>query len=420
MMPRNCPRNGQYSLVVLRVTAALVCAAAFAAVTPPLALPGPPLELPALTRIASKLSGLTFKRQVKVVVTTAVTMREQTLTALDREYPADQQAYDETLYRALGLLGQRESLHAILVEQQTQGVLGLYDPVTKTAYARKGSQLRSTIVHELVHALQDQAFDLGRLSALRRGNRDAAYAASAAVEGHATFATQVLGDRVLALTDGSVGGVRLLASHTGSRIRLFLGLEREFPYSTGLRFVSTLHNLGGREAVFGSLRRFPTTTEQIFHIDAFLSREPALPIELPASSGGFALVRDDTFGELDVRALLAVFQIPRLDHVGDGWGGGLSAIYRDPSGAQAVAIRLDWDSALDASQWAEAVATYVNEAFDADIPGFPPTTKCTVDSCWAIAGRSIAFRQSGSHTALVFGPSIAAAASLADGLVPGA
>ena len=95
-----------------------------------------------------------------------------------------------------------------------------------------------------------------------------------------------------------------------------------------------LHNLGGNQAIFSALRQFPTTTEQILHVDAFLAREPGQRLTLAPSAGGLALQHSDTFGELDVRALLAVFQVPRLDEVGDRWGGGRTAIYSDSSAAR--------------------------------------------------------------------------------------
>ncbi|MBA3347340.1 MAG: hypothetical protein H0T13_02150, partial [Actinobacteria bacterium] len=120
--------------------------------------------------------------------------------------------------------------------------------------------------------------------------------------------------------------------------------------------------------MFVALRRFPESTEQIFHLDKFLERERPLQIVLPVDAAGLRLAADNTFGELDVRALLAVFGVPRLDHAGTGWGGGRTAIYRAP-GREAVAIAPDWDTELDAQQWSDAVALYVNEAFDADVPG---------------------------------------------------
>ena len=131
---------------------------------------------------------------------------------------------------------------------RSKDILGLYDPVTRTLFVRAGSQRRNGLLRQLVHALQDQSF--------------------------------------------------------------FLELENQFPYTTGLRFVVNLHNLGGNQAIFSALRQFPTTTEQILHVDAFLAREPGQRLTLAPSAGGLALQHSDTFGELDVRALLAVFQVP--------------------------------------------------------------------------------------------------------------
>lgn len=259
-----------------------------------------------------------------------------------------------------------------------------------------------------MHALQDQHFDLRRL-ALLNGRRDASLAAAAAVEGHATLVAGVLA--------GGHGG-RSTLGHSAERLGEFLDLEASFATTTGLRFSAGLRNLGGNKAVFGSLRRFPETTEQIFHVDKFLARERALPIILPVSVGGLELGDDDTFGELDVRALLAVFSVPRLDHVGEGWGGGRSALYRDGEGGATVLVALDWDTERDAAQWEEAVRVYVNEAFDAERPGFPEPAPCAATTCWQFGGRAIAFQIEGARTALALGPSLAQAASLAVEIAP--
>lgn len=376
---------------------------------PALALPAraaAPVPVPALTRIASKLSGLRVRKPVRVVYLAPRAMDRKALALLDRDYPPDQQAYDEAVYRLLGLLNGTQSLRPTLVQLYARGTLAEYDPVGRVLFIRKGRDVRSVVLRELVQALQDQAFDLRRLSSLRRGHRDAALAAAAAVEGHAFFATQVLGGRVLF-------SIRAPVSHRGPRARAFLDLERQFPATTGVRFIAALRNVGGNPAVLAALRRFPQTTKQVFHVDAFLGREAPKAVAFPDAVSGLERVRDDSFGELDVRALLAVHQVPRLDHAAEGWAGGRTALYRGPSGARGLVLGLHWETETDATEWAEAAGTFVNEAFDADRPGLPATVPCGDSTCWFVAGRAIAFRRAATRTALAIAPTVAAAEALA-------
>ncbi len=111
--------------------------------------------------------------------------------------------------------------------------------------------------------------------------------------------------------------------------------------------------------------------------------------------------------------------MPRLNVVGDGWGAGLSGEYMDAAGRRAVVLRLDWLTDLDAAEWAEAVSTYVNEAFDADTPGPPAPTACAADTCWAVGDRGIGFARDGSRTVLTLlpGGDAASAGTLAASLL---
>ena len=219
------------------------------------------------------------------------------------------------------------------------------------------------------------------------------------IEGHASLVATLLRPRAH-------------AAHGGSGLTRFLALERGFASTIGQRFAVTLRNLGGNLAVFGALRRFPETTEQVFHVDKFLEREQAVPIALPAEAAGLTRTDADTFGELDVRAFLATFSVPRLDRAGSGWGGGRSALYRD-GGREAAVVALDWDEELDALEWADAVRTYVDAAFDRGTPGPPATTPCAASACWDLPGHAVAFERAGRRTALVLGPHLATAAALA-------
>lgn len=352
----------------------------------------------ALLRLASKATGLQPRAQVRIVVEPPAAFARRRVQMLDRIYPRRAQEHDEAVYRALGLLsGRKGVLRQALIEAQDRS--GLYDPATRTAYVRRGPTERAAALHELVHALQDQHYAVGRLFRIT-GSRDRRVAALASVEGHARLAAAAVAPR-------------RAMSHGGAKLTRFLELERGFVYDVGLRFAANLRNLGGREALRGALRRFPDTSEQVFHLDKYLERERARPIVLPVDAAGLTLAGTNTFGELDVRALLAVFDVPRLDHVGSGWGGGRTAVYRGPAG-DAVVLALDWDTERDAAEWAEAAALYVNEAFDAETPGLPPASPCEAAACWQLDGRGVAFAAADTRTSLAVASDVTLAAALAN------
>ena len=143
----------------------------------------------------------------------------------------------------------------------------------------------------------------------------------------------------------------------GSRLERFVALETSFTSSVGLRFAATLQNLGGRRAVATSLSRPPESTEQIFHIDKFLERERPTKIVLPAEAAGLRRVSVGSFGELDVRTLLAVVGAPRVDATGSGWAGGRTAIYAGDGSERGAASSSTWDTSSDADEWARSVPT---------------------------------------------------------------
>jgi hypothetical protein len=344
----------------------------------------------ALLRLAVKATGLSAKKPVRIVAEPRLRFRQRRVTLFDRGYPRAAQAHDEKVYRALGLLaGGTGTLRKALLALDTR--TGVYDTARRTVYVQAGKGERAAALRQLVHALQDQHFDLSRVRRFA-GDRDATDAATAAIEGHAS----------LLLGTPPTPGLG-----TGSRLTRFLALERGFESTVGLRLAADLHNLGGTAAVRSALRRFPATTEQVFHLDKFLQRERALPIVLPDDVEGLRLGSTGTFGELDVRALLAVFGVPNLDAAAAGWGGGRSAVYRDAT-TEAVLVALDWDSEVNATQWATAAGAYVEAAF-----GDGTLTECAASACWILSGRTVAFDRLGVHTALVVAADVRHAGELA-------
>ena len=360
-----------------RFVAVVICAAL---VVPTAAGSAPPGS--ALLRRASQLSGLKVRRPVPVVPESRKRFEADVTRALDRDYPRAVQRLDDSLYTGLGLLPAQKSIRSALVASAASS-RAYYDSKARVLRVRRrpGPQ-RNQLLHELVRALVDQNFGLKRVSGLRTRDRDAALAANAVVDGVAALAS----------------GLRAQTPH-GSPLARFLTLERSAGLDFGHSLVAQLRYLGGKSGVSTALRTFPATTEQVLHVDKFLEREPALPVSLAPVIRDLRLSRSETFGELDVLALLRAFDLADADSVAAGWGGGRLALYTTADGLQYVALVLRWDTTDDAAEWRAAAPLYVAAAF----PDAQERLCPAVDHCWLIGGRELAAASNGDLTVLASG-----------------
>jgi uncharacterized iron-regulated protein len=125
--------------------------------------------------------------------------------------------------------------------------LFLYDDVS-TAYER------GVLIHEMVHALQDQHFGLAKLHQESFGS-DAELALAALIEGDATFTMIELlkkdQPRVAAMLDAPLDKAK--------------NLQNAFLYARGARYVKALKERGGWKAVDAAYRFPPRTTAAILH-----------------------------------------------------------------------------------------------------------------------------------------------------------
>jgi hypothetical protein len=363
--------------LVGKFVAVVICGALVVPVASASAPPASPL-----LRRASQLSGLKIRRPVRVVVESGTRFETDVTRALDREYPRGLQQVDDSLYMGLGLLPAQHSIRSALV---TSAALSraYYDEATRVLRVRRNpAPARSEVLHELVRALVDQNFGLHRIWGLRARDRDAALAAETVIDGVASLAS----------------GTRLPAAQS-SRLARFLTLEQTDGLASGRRLIAQLRYLGGNAAVRSALRTFPPTTSDVLHIDKFLQHESALPVTLPATIGDLRLVHSETFGELDVLALLRAFDFANADVVADGWAGGRLALYTTGDGGTSVALVLRWETTEDAEEWRAAAPTYVADAFpDAQ------TRRCpAVDHCWLTGERELASAVNGNLTVLTSG-----------------
>ena len=277
-------------------------------------------------------------------------------------------------YSRLGLLPDTLQLDGLLRKLYMEQVVGYYDPEADTLFVLEDvppAEARTVLVHELVHALQDQHLDLDSLTSSLREQNDASNAARAAIEGQATL---VMAEWTLAETTGSdvdlttMPGIaekfgEIATEGAPESMPTFGSAPRiiretlTFPYVGGLGYMQALwRETEGRPAPFGS--RLPASTEQVIHPERALGPSPDAPTEVSFTStppDGWSQAYANSLGELETRVFLAV-------HLGDdsearsaaaGWDGDRLRLVRS-DGSEALLWASVWDEPAEAEEFASA------------------------------------------------------------------
>ncbi len=223
-----------------------------------------------------------------------------------------------------------------------------------------------SFVHQHVHALQRQSFEL----ADAKGNSDAATALRALLEGDAYLTTELLyrpqfmtrrQEDELAREYASVEMPALSAAPA------VVQLAAVFPYTDGVRFAISLYNLTlGFDAIDAALAAPPHSTEQIIHPEKY-GVEPPIEVSLPnlpaALGEGWRELSRDTMGEMLLRAVLVgELDAETASDAAAGWGGDVYLLIESPAGDDALLFASVWDTPEDADEFATALREYLQRA----------------------------------------------------------
>jgi hypothetical protein len=242
-----------------------------------------------------------------------------------------------------------------LLEAQLEG---FYEPKNGTMYLAadlKGKEAQATLAHELVHALQDQSWDLKSRSDYKPGRGDETLALACLAEGDAT---SVMMDYVFREQEKTALDIPedMLRSMLASGMNItsiqsvphILRSTLIAPYIDGLLFVHALRKKGGFPMVDKGWNQLPTTTEQVLHFDKWEAHEAPLQVKAPtaeALGSGWKLDDEDTFGELGFALTFEEWvDAPDARRAAAGWGGDRSAVYTKGDEI-AFAVRLKYDAA---------------------------------------------------------------------------
>jgi hypothetical protein len=240
-----------------------------------------------------------------------------------------------------------------------------YSPLDKQVLLVGKFKGDSLLTHELVHALQDQNFDLMSLLVVRPYDFDRTEAVFAIIEGDAMNVQR-------RMEEGDAYGRKSLDEITkqeGARFgeyrkeaeKLFPPLLTEtfiFRYRDGARLVEAVRRKGGERGVDEIFRRPPTTSEQIIHPEKYAANEPARDVrvdEAGFAEEGWRNVTSTPLGEIGVRGLLmAGVPVETAQRAAAGWGGDRAYLFERQNSAPLFVWKTVWDKPADALEFFRA------------------------------------------------------------------
>lgn len=329
-----------------------------------------------ILKVVSRLRALDIKQSVKSSFKTKDEIEQAVIRDLDENTPPEEfEASQKTLLK-LGLVSSDFRLRDYVVKLLREQVAGFYEPKTKEFYLAAWlpiSDQKRVIAHELVHALQDQHFNLRRFETWPKGDSDAELAAHALVEGEATLVMieYDFEQQGMKLDMNKIGSLtdNMIEQDSDSDAKAYPVLANaprvlkenlQFPYIYGAGFVGAVLKNRSWQALNTSYESLPASTEQIMHPQRFLIRDNPVKIEMPDFAGSLGpnwkKADADVNGEFGYLVALGEF-IPKRTARGAaaGWGGDRYALYENKATrALLLAQYTTWDTENDAKEFFNA------------------------------------------------------------------
>jgi len=247
------------------------------------------------------------------------------LSAGFEEEPDDVDMFN-AIYRSTGLIGVNDSIDDVYRQFGEAGILGFYDPLTDELVVRQRDELslltKSTIVHELTHAFDDQHFELDRPHYEDRAD-EVAWGFRAVAEGSASWveaeweSTLTASDQnALLREEQDFGDPGIFDQFQFS----FLLLELS-PYQYGEPFVDHLVAGGGTDALDEALEDPPITSEQVIDPTRYDVGEGPIDLAPPPADG------DIEFSGIGGQVLIDSMFMGNGVNRGFEWGGDLLVVW---------------------------------------------------------------------------------------------
>lgn len=378
-----------------------------------------------LESTAESIRDLDTLVEVELNFPTREELRDYLIGILEEEYPPEVAAHDLLFYRAFDFMPADTDLSELLLDLYSDQIAGFYDTETDemNVILFSGEQPDDSLpfleqiifVHEYVHALQDQHFDLDDTlgDEAIADSPDRYLAALSLIEGDATatmntFAVQVTQENPVLAFSLLGQSMQAGALSMPQGVPDIIVSELLFPYEGGQEFVLALYTEAGDwSLVNAAYDDLPQSTEQIYHPEKYLAGELPVDVTLPDNSAelgdGWELTHDRTFGEFYLRQYLDL-QLPRADvnTAASGWGGDRYHIYYNESSDQiAWVLAIEWDSKDDMTEFSAAFTEFGDLRFEST----------SLDGCWVTDAETLCM-QSSDRTVISYAPDVETAQML--------
>jgi hypothetical protein len=327
--------------------------------------------------------GLEFERPVEVELADDDEFERRLLEDFDES--RDELAETELVLQGLGFIEPGTDLAEVLETSLAAGVVGFYDTETDELVVRgteTTSYVRTTIAHELTHALDDQHFELDRPE-LDDSDGEEGFGFDVLVEGNAVRIDQRYLDSLTPAEqeEYAVEEAELLSAFPAFTIPSIVIELLSAPYLLGPSLVGAVLDDGGRDGLDDAFAEPPVTSEQVMVPEKFLDGEGPVPVDVAAQPGDGETGSSGAFGAFLLALLLEQELDPStVDQAVTGWGGdGYLAWQQGEEACVRLVVVGDTDG--DTSELADALTEWADEDGVASASTGGGTAPVTVERC---------------------------------------
>ncbi|MGE3538988.1 MAG: hypothetical protein AB7N91_16335 [Candidatus Tectimicrobiota bacterium] len=359
------------------------------------------------------------------VIQRAIRSREQIRSALlalahEALTPAEWEAERKAMLQ-WGLIGPEFRLREYVLDLLTEQAAGYYDPKQRMFFIADwlpNLVQKPVMAHELVHALQDQHYDLRANFDQVKDHADLTLARKAVIEGDAVaimfaYLLEPLGLSLEQLPDMQSllqAGTALLGEQfqVYTKAPLILRQQLLFPYVHGLSFIKAALARGGWPALEQIYRQPPVSTTQIMHPEKYFTSSPELPgtvrLQVPDEmwSTPWSKIKRDVLGEFLLAVMLQQF-LPEDEarQSAAGWRGDRYELFEQPGSAHLSLVSVTaWETVEEAREFFHSYQKVLNLKY----PDWTPVAQDEPGSqLWQQGTRAVMLRQQENVVQIVEG-----------------